>query len=197
MTRQELAAYLTETYNTTGEHLFTRYPNFLVFRHSGKKKWFAVIMDIPRKNLALTGDGDISVMNLKCDTRLIGSFRTEPGIYPGWHMNKAHWLTVALDGTVEDEKIRFLVDMSYELTKNEEVVFSRFLFFMFVYSINWNTITARKCINDLKYEILESIHISLRLKQKSPDFSVETTFTFMSHFSLSGGFSLATSTHTA
>ena len=49
-------------------------------------------------------------------TRLIGSFREEPGIFPGWHMNKAHWLSVALDGTVEDEKIRFLVDMSYELT---------------------------------------------------------------------------------
>ena len=41
----------------------------------------------------------------------------EPGIFPGWHMNKAHWLSVALDGTVEDEKIRFLVDMSHELTK--------------------------------------------------------------------------------
>ena len=38
-------------------------------------------------------------------------------IFPGWHMNKAHWLSVALDGTVEDEKIKFLVDMSYELTK--------------------------------------------------------------------------------
>ena len=36
-------------------------------------------------------------------------------------MNKAHWLNVALDGTVEDEKLRFLEDMSYELTKNEEV----------------------------------------------------------------------------
>ena len=32
-------------------------------------------------------------------------------------MNKAHWLSVALDGTVGDEKIKFLVDMSYELTK--------------------------------------------------------------------------------
>ena len=39
----------------------------------------------------------------------IGSFREEPGIYPGWHMNKAHWLSVALDGSVEDEKITFLV----------------------------------------------------------------------------------------
>ena len=74
-------------------------------------------MNIPRKNLGLPGEGEISVVNLKCDTRLIGSFREEPGIGPGWHMNKTHWLSVALGGTVEDEKIKFLVDMSYELTK--------------------------------------------------------------------------------
>ena len=117
MTRSELSAYLMDTYNTAGENLFARYPSFQVFRHHGNKKWFAVIMDIPRKNLKLPGDGEISVVNLKCDTRLIGSFREEPGIFPGWHMNKAHWLSVALDGSVGDEKIKFLVDMSYELTK--------------------------------------------------------------------------------
>ena len=112
VTRQELTAHLTDTYDTTGEHLFAKYPSFLVFRHSANRKWFAVIMDIPRKNLNLPGEGEISVVNLKCDARLIGSFRMEPGIFPGWHMNKAHWLSVALDGTVEDEKLRFLVDMS-------------------------------------------------------------------------------------
>lgn len=74
MTRQDLAANLTDTYRATGE-------------------------------------------NLKCDTRLIGSFREEPGIFPGWHMHKAHWLCVALDGTVADEKIKFLVDMRYALIK--------------------------------------------------------------------------------
>ena len=117
MNRQELTAYLRDTYSVEGEHLFAKYPSFLVFRHNGNKKWFAVIMDIPRKNLGLTGEGEISVANLKCDTRMIGSFREEAGIFPGWHMNKAHWLSVALDGTVEDKKIQFLVDMSYELTK--------------------------------------------------------------------------------
>ena len=117
MNRQELTTYLSETYSTSGENLFVRYPNFQVFRHTGNKKWFAVLMDIPRKNLGLTGDGETQVVNLKCDTRLIGSFREETGIFPGWHMNKAHWLSVALDGTVEEEKIKFLVDMSYELTK--------------------------------------------------------------------------------
>ena len=116
MNREELAAYLADTYSVDGKHLFAKYPSFLVFRHNGNRKWFAVIMDIPRKNLKLPGEGEISVVSLKCDTRLIGSFREEPGIFPGWHMNKAHWLSVALDGTVEDEKIKFLVDMSYELT---------------------------------------------------------------------------------
>ena len=116
MNRQVLTAYLTGTYSVEGEHLFAKYPSFLVFRRNGNRKWFAVIMDIPRKNLKLPGEGEISVVNLKCDTRLIGSFREEPGIFPGWHMNKAHWLSVALDDTVEDEKIKFLVDMSYELT---------------------------------------------------------------------------------
>ena len=117
MSRSELETYITEIYSTDGEHLFSKYPSFLVFRHNGNKKWFAVLMDIPRKNLGLTGDGQTQVVNLKCDTKLIGSFRMEPGIFPGWHMNKTHWLTVALDGTVEDEKIKFLVNMSYELTK--------------------------------------------------------------------------------
>ena len=117
MNREELAAYLADTYSSDGEHLFAKYPSFLVFRHNGSRKWFAVIMDIPRKNLGLFVEGEISVVNLKCDTRLIGSFREEPGIFPGWHMNKTHWLSVALDGTVEYEKIKFLVDMSYELTK--------------------------------------------------------------------------------
>ena len=55
--------------------------------------------------------------HLKYDTRLIGSFREDPGIFPGWHMNKVHWLSVALDGTMDDEKIKFLVDMSYKLTR--------------------------------------------------------------------------------
>ena len=117
MTRPELTAYLTDTYDCAGENLFARYPEFLVFRHHGSRKWFAVLMDIPKKNLGLAGEGKLSVVNLKCDPRMIGSFRMEPGIFPGWHMNKAHWLTVALDGTVENEKLTFLVDMSYELTK--------------------------------------------------------------------------------
>lgn len=117
MNRAEYTARLKEIYSAEGERLFSRYPDFLVFRHGGNRKWFAVIMDLPRKNLGLDGAGEISVVNLKCDPRLIASFREEAGVYPGWHMNKAHWLSVSLEGGVKEDLLRFLTDMSYELTK--------------------------------------------------------------------------------
>lgn len=40
-----------------------------------------------------------------------------PAGHSWWPMNKTRCLTMALDSTVEDEKIKFLVEMSYELTK--------------------------------------------------------------------------------
>lgn len=118
--RMNLQGYIEETYGITGEHLFAKYPGFLVFRHRSSRKLFAVIMQIPRGKLGLAGDGEIQVVNLKCDTRLIGSFREEAGIYPAYHMSKAHWLTVALDSTVEENKLRFLLEMSYDLTKGKK-----------------------------------------------------------------------------
>ena len=76
-----------------------------------------MLLHNPGEKLGLPGDGIFSVVNVKCDPRLIGSFRGEPGIFPAYHMNKAHWLTIALDGSAEEGKIKFLLDMSYELTK--------------------------------------------------------------------------------
>lgn len=117
MEKSEYITYIKETYGAKGECLWAKYPTYMVFRHNSNRKWFAAIMEIPREKLGLSGDGDICVVNVKCDTRLIGSFREEKGIFPAYHMSKAHWLTVALDGTVEADKVRFLLDMSYDLTK--------------------------------------------------------------------------------
>lgn len=117
MNRTELQAYIEETYGAKGESLWAKHPTYMVFRHNSNRKWFAAIMEIPKEKLGLSGGEDIQVVNLKCDTRLIGSFREEKGVYPAYHMSKAHWLTVTLDGTVDEEKLKFLLDMSYELTK--------------------------------------------------------------------------------
>lgn len=117
MNRRELEDYIGSFFGVAGEHPFAKEPATCVFRHASNQKWFAVIMEIPKEKLGLDCGGEIVVVNFKCDTRLIGSFREEKGIYPAYHMSKAHWLTVALDGTVGDDKIKFLLDMSCDLTK--------------------------------------------------------------------------------
>ncbi len=116
MNREELTNYILETYNASQDYPWVKYPDFTVFRHVNNKKWFALIMDIPKNKLGLQGDELLDVVNFKCDPILIGSLREEPGFFPAYHMSKTSWITVALDGTVSDDKIKMLLDMSYELT---------------------------------------------------------------------------------
>ncbi len=116
MNRSQLDKYITDKYGVTAERLFEKNPGFQAYRHNDTKKWFAMIMDIPKSRLGLGAQDIIDVVNLKCDPLLIGSLRMEQGFYPAYHMNKENWITVALDGSVPGDKIKMLVDMSYELT---------------------------------------------------------------------------------
>lgn len=116
MDRERLRQYIAETYGAEPEYPWDRYPGYMVFRHRDGGKWFALIMNITKDKLGLPEKEPIDVLNVKCDPRLMGSLRGETGIFPAYHMSKAAWLTAALDGSVSEEKIRWLVDMSYDLT---------------------------------------------------------------------------------
>lgn len=113
---KQLQQFIEETYGAEAEHPWAKYPNYTVYRHRNNQKWFALMMDISKDKLGLPESGTICVINVKCDPLLIGSLRGEAGIYPAYHMSKTSWITVALDGSVHDEKIKWLLDMSFDLT---------------------------------------------------------------------------------
>jgi predicted DNA-binding protein (MmcQ/YjbR family) len=55
-------------------------------------------------------------INLKCDPGQAQVLRAmHDSIQPGYHMNKEHWNTITLDGTLPDELIFRLIDESYDL----------------------------------------------------------------------------------
>ena len=55
-------------------------------------------------------------VNLKCDPgRALELRDAYPGIRPGYHQDKRHWNTVDLDGSVEDDVVRGLIEDSYDL----------------------------------------------------------------------------------
>ena len=119
MTRKDLIQHIANIYSTEAEYPFESSPDTIVFRHHNNKKWFAIIMTISKDRLGLKSTDNIDIVNVKSDPILIGNLMSEDGFYPAYHMNKTHWLTIALDGSADDEKLKFLLDLSFDLTNKK------------------------------------------------------------------------------
>ena len=120
MDRATLIAFITEQYSAHEENPWKRYPNYAVFRHKSNQKWFALMMNISKSKLGLPSDEMIDVLNVKCDPMLISTLRNEKGVYPAYHMNKENWLTLALDGSIKYDQLKWLLDQSFELTASKK-----------------------------------------------------------------------------
>ena len=116
MNRTELEKYILTTYGEKPDYPWFEYPDNVVFRHSSNKKWFTLIMSVPKNKLGLHEKDILDVVNVKCDPFMIGSLLNETGFFPAYHMNKENWITIALDGSVTGEKIKMLLDLSYNAT---------------------------------------------------------------------------------
>ncbi len=112
--REAVFSLARDRYGAEPEYLFTKYPGYAVLRHPNKK-WFGVVMDLPRQKLGIPGAGMVDALNVKCDPVLSGSLRAQPGFLPAYHMNKESWITILLDGSVAPEQIGILLDISYDI----------------------------------------------------------------------------------
>ena len=112
--RKRLFQYIEDFYGTESEYLWAKYPTYAVFRHSASRKWFAAVMELSRDKPGLPGGGCVDILNVKCDSVLIGSLLAEAGFFPAYHMNKKTWISVLLDETVPDERILSLLEWSYD-----------------------------------------------------------------------------------
>lgn len=76
-----------------------------------------LVIKVGSKMFALTNiKSDSFWINLKCDPLMAIDLRREyECIKPGYHMNKVHWNTIEVDGTLNEEKLHWLIDLSYDL----------------------------------------------------------------------------------
>ena len=57
MNREELEEWIREQYGAEPDHPWMDSPECAVFRHAGNRKWFALIMEVPKDKLGLPGKG--------------------------------------------------------------------------------------------------------------------------------------------
>ena len=75
-----------------------------------------LVFKVMGKIFSLTNIDLFKSVNLKCDPEWAQELREEYiGIVPGYHMNKKHWNTVKMDGSIPSDKLKELIDHSYEL----------------------------------------------------------------------------------
>ena len=119
MTTQEFLEHCLTTYGTTPDYPFDEDFETAVLRHADNKKWYAIAMRVSRRKFGFDGDETIDVVNLKLPTEMFGSFGAADGVYPAYHMNKLHWISVLLPDA-PDDVVQFLANVSFEATKSHK-----------------------------------------------------------------------------
>lgn len=112
-----LIQYAGEKYGSEPEFLWEKFSDNAVLRRKDTEKWFAVLLTVSRRKLGLDSDETVEIIDLRMQAENIPALVDGKKFFPGWHMNKKHWFTIILDGSVSFEEICKRIDESYNLAK--------------------------------------------------------------------------------
>lgn len=112
---KQVIQYIREKYHDEPEFLWTKFPNNAIFRRQDSAKWYAALLILQKQKLGLKEDGIIEIIDLRIKPENTDSLIDNKKYFPGYHMNKKHWFTICLDGSVPAEEIFRYIDISYTL----------------------------------------------------------------------------------
>ena len=119
--RKKIFEYIEKKYGVQPDYPFPNVPGVPVLRHTDNRKWFALIMNVPREKFGLSGRNRIDVINVKIgDALLVDLLVQQPGYFYGYHISRSNWISVLLDGTVPFEDICRWIDESYMVTASKQ-----------------------------------------------------------------------------
>ena len=113
----KIIEYARKTYGDEAEYLWEDLPYAAVIRRKDNRKWYALFMTIPAKKLGLDGNEPTEIIDLRFDVDELPKKVDGVSYFHGYHMNKKHWITILLDGSVSLDEILGYVDKSYDLAK--------------------------------------------------------------------------------
>ena len=111
----------------TADHPFTKSQNskrtvdndFTAYKPNGCDKMYALMFAIGKRKLDKTCDDEyVDAVNIKVEPSKVEDLLQLHGFYPVYHMNKKHWVTAILDGTIKDETIKDLLLKARDLVGN-------------------------------------------------------------------------------
>lgn len=112
---KQIIKYVKEKYDNDPEFLWDKFAGNAVFRHKENKKWYGVLLTVAKNKLGLDSEEKVEIIDLRILPDDIEKVVDNEKYFLGYHMNKKHWFTIILDGSVPMEKIFKYIDKSYEM----------------------------------------------------------------------------------
>ena len=112
--------YVKDQYNSTIVKPFKTNPDIKALV-TPKGKWYALFLDVEYNKLQKDSlvDSKVKIVNLKHLSSEISTVIDNRNIFPSYHMNKNHWISVVLDNNIDIEYVKELIELSYNLVNNK------------------------------------------------------------------------------
>lgn len=112
--RQDILSFAAENFDTVAEYLWLDSPDAAVLRHPNGK-WYGIVMSVGRNKLGFDSSEIVDILVCKSEPMLRELLMSNHGFLPAYHMNKQHWITVLLDGSVDKELAFNALDASFQI----------------------------------------------------------------------------------
>lgn len=115
---KEIINYIKEKYDDELEFLWEKYDNNAIWRNKINQKWYGLLLTVSYDKLYANSNLNnlIEIIDLRYPKGENLNIVDNEKFFLGYHMNKSSWITIILDGRVETEKIKRLIDNSYNLS---------------------------------------------------------------------------------
>ena len=110
--------FVRNEYGDELEFLWKKFDDNAIWRRNDNQKWYGAILTVSKTKLGLQSEDIAEIIDLRIQPELMNDLLAKDNYYPGWHMNKKHWFTVILDGSIPDEILFEHIRTSYMLAKN-------------------------------------------------------------------------------
>lgn len=113
----KIIQYIKEKYHDDLEYLWPKFPENAIVRRKDNQKWYAALLTVEKNKIGLNGKQKIEIIDLRINPEELKKIVDGKKYFLGYHMNKKHWMTLCLDGSVELQEIFNRIDDSYILAR--------------------------------------------------------------------------------
>lgn len=116
--KDDYIAWIKSKFGVAPDFPWSDSPDYAVFR-CPNEKWFALVMKIKYRQIGLSSEEDVWVVNMKAEQNEIPTLVDKKSIFPAWHMNKKYWITVLLTAATDFEKLCELTEKSFQMVNSK------------------------------------------------------------------------------